>query len=53
LRVVLRHVVLLALLPVQHVRQALALVLVVRQALVQAQALAPVLQLLALNRFCR
>jgi hypothetical protein len=29
-----RRVVLLALLPVQHVRQALALVLVVRQALV-------------------
>ncbi len=53
----LRRVVLLALLPVQHVRQALALVLVVREALVQAQALAPmlvlVLQLLALNRFCR
>jgi hypothetical protein len=55
LRAVLRRVVLLALLPVQHVRQALALVLVVRQALVQAQAqaLAPVLHLLALNRFCR
>ncbi len=57
----LRRVVLLALLPVQHVRQALALVLVVREALVQAQALAPMQalapvlapQLLALNRFCR
>jgi hypothetical protein len=58
-------VVLLALLalPVQHVRQVLAPVQLVRQALVQAlalalapmlvQALAPVLQLLALNHFCR
>jgi hypothetical protein len=59
LRVVLRRVVLLALLalPVQHVRQVLAPVQLVRQALVQAlapvlvQALAPLL--LALNRFCR
>jgi hypothetical protein len=55
LRAVLRRVVLLALqlvlLPAQHVRQVLAPV--VRQALVLAQALAPVLQLLALNRFCR
>ena len=48
----------LALLPAQHV---LAPVQLVRQGLVQAQALAPmlvqalapVLQLLALNRFCR
>jgi hypothetical protein len=59
LRAVLRRVVLLALLPVQHVRQALAPVQLVRQALVQALApmlvlaLAPVLQLLALNHFCR
>jgi hypothetical protein len=55
LRVVLRRVVLLALLalPVQHVRQVLAPVQLVRQALVQAQAQAPVLQLLALNHFCR
>jgi hypothetical protein len=58
LRVVLRRVVLLALplaLLAQHVRQALALVQLVRQALVQALALAlaPVLQLLALNHFCR
>jgi hypothetical protein len=47
LRAVLRRAVLLALplalLPAQHVRQALVL----------AQALAPVLQLLALNHFCR
>jgi hypothetical protein len=47
LRAVLRRAVLLALLPVRHVRQVL----------VQAQALAPMLvqapQLLALNRFCR
>jgi hypothetical protein len=56
LRVVLRRVVLLALLPAQHV---LAPVQLVRQALVQAlapvlvQALAPMLQLLALNHFCR
>jgi hypothetical protein len=58
LRVVLRRVVLLALLPAQHV---LAPVQLVRQGLVQAQALAPmlvqalapVLQLLALNHFCR
>jgi hypothetical protein len=60
LRAVLRRVVLLALLPAQHV---LAPVQLVRQALVQAlalalapmlvQALAPVLQLLALNHFCR
>jgi hypothetical protein len=62
LRVVPRRVVLLALLPAQHV---LAPVQLVRQALVQAQAqaqalapmlvqaLAPVLQLLALNHFCR
>jgi hypothetical protein len=57
-RVVLRRVVLLALLPAQHV---LAPVQLVRQALVQALApmlvlvlaLAPVLQLLALNHFCR
>jgi hypothetical protein len=60
LRAVLRRVVLLALLA-QHVRQVLALVQLVRQGLVQAQALAPMLvqalapmlQLLALNRFCR
>jgi len=59
LRAVLRRAVLLALqlvlLPAQHVRQVLAPV--ARQALVQAQALAPMLalapQLLALNRFCR
>jgi hypothetical protein len=53
LRAVLRRAVLLALPLAQHVRQVLAPV--VRQALVlaQAQALAPVLQLLALNRFCR
>ena len=41
----------------QHVRQVLALVQLVRQGLVQAQALAPMLvlalQLLALNHFCR
>jgi len=56
----LRRVVLLALplaLLAQHVRQVLAPVQLVRQALVQAQALAPMLvlapQLLALNRFCR
>jgi hypothetical protein len=63
LRAVLRRAVLLALplLPAQHVRQALATVQLVRQALVQALALAPmlvlalapVLQLLALNHFCR
>jgi hypothetical protein len=50
LRAVLRRAVLLALPLAQHV---LALVRLVRQALVQAQALAPVLQLLALNHFCR
>jgi hypothetical protein len=59
LRAVLRRAVLLALLPAQHVRHVLALVQLVRQALVQlvrqalVQALAPVLQLLALNHFCR
>jgi hypothetical protein len=55
LRAVLRRVVLLALLPVQHVRQALVQAQALAPMLVLAlvQALAPVLQLLALNHFCR
>jgi hypothetical protein len=61
LRVVLRRAVLLALLALLPAQHVLAPVQLVRQALVQAQALAPMLvqalapvpQLLALNHFCR